>query len=304
MREHTNDKKLASSLMLMLTAFIWGAAFVAQSVGMDYVGPYTFNAARFAIGGVVLIPCIFLLRRGNKNGGERPRMTAGERKLAVVGGICCGLCLGLASSLQQVGILYSDSVGKVGFMTSLYIIIVPLLGLFLGKRVGMNIWGSVAIAAAGMYLLCMTGGLNIQQGDFFAFLCAVGFSVHIMVIDYFSPKTDGVVISCIQFLIASLFAAILMVLFETPRLDGLLAAWAPILYAGVLSSGVGYTLQVVAQRNIEPTIASLIMSLESVFSLLTGWVILGQRLAARELLGCVLVFAAIVLAQVPMPVKK
>lgn len=302
MREKMTNKKIVSSLMLILTALIWGAAFVAQSVGMDYIGPYTFNAARFAIGGIVLIPCIFLLPKLNKSRAAPAGISAGQRKLAVIGGICCGLCLAVASTLQQLGILYSDSVGKVGFMTSLYIILVPILGIFLGKKAGINIWLSVLISAAGMYLLGMTEDLVIDSGDFFTLLCALGFAVHIMVIDYFSPRTDSVVISCIQFFVAALVSAVLMLLFETPTLTSLLAAWAPVLYAGIFSCGVAYTLQVVAQKHIEPTVASLIMSLESVFSLFMGWAILGQRLSVKELIGCALVFVAIVLAQVP--VKK
>lgn len=296
------DKKIVGSLMLMVTALIWGAAFVAQSVGMDYIGPHTFNAARFAIGGLVLIPGIFLLPKVNKSGAATAGMPGGQWKPAVIGGICCGLCLAVASTLQQLGVLYSDSVGKVGFMTSLYIILVPILGIFLGRKAGLNIWLSVMISVVGMYLLCMTEELAIDSGDFFTLLCALGFAVHIMVIDYFTPRADSVVISCIQFFVAGLVSAVLMLLFETPTLTSLSAAWAPVLYAGILSCGVAYTLQVVAQKHIEPTVASLIMSLESVFSLLTGWVILGQQLSAKELFGCALVFVAIVLAQVP--VKK
>lgn len=294
------EKRFVGSLMLTLTAFIWGIAFVAQSVGMEYVGPYTFNAVRFLIGGMVLIPCIAFLKKQGAGGTAAVRMTAERRRMAVIGGLSCGLCLGVASTLQQLGILYSDSVGKVGFITSLYIILVPILGMFLGKKVGFNIWGSVAVAVVGMYLLCMKGGLSVQTGDVMVFISALIFSLHIMAIDYFSPRTDGVVISCVQFFVASAFSGVLMLIFETPTLAGLAAAWAPVLYAGVLSCGVAYTLQVLAQKNIEPTVASLIMSLESVFSLLAGWVILNQKLSGQELFGCVLVFAAIVLAQLPV----
>ena len=293
-----NAKKIGSSMLLTLTALIWGVAFVAQSVGMDYVGPYTFNAARFIIGGAVLLPVVFAFNKKTLN---RRSVKAG-----IIGGLCCGVCLSVASTLQQVGILYSDSVGKVGFITSLYIILVPLLGIFLGKKVTANVWISVVIAAAGMYLLCITDSVSFQLGDLLVLLCAAGFSVHILVIDYFSPKADGVLISCIQFFIAGIFCLVLTILFEEPVMENLLAAKVPILYAGVLSSGVGYTLQVVAQRNIEPTVASLIMSLESVFSLAAGAFILQQLLSGKEMVGCVLVFAAIVLAQLPhkMIVRK
>lgn len=296
----TRQRSLRSSAMLTLTALIWGVAFVAQSEGMNYVGGFTFNACRFIVGGVVLIPCIFFLRR--VNGDQRAQLTRAEqaqrRKTGIIGGICCGVFICLGSTLQQFGIAQT-TVGKAGFITSLYIIIVPILGLFLRKKVGLNIWASVGIAAAGMYLLCITEGFAISRGDFLVFLCAIGFSLHILVIDYFSPKADGVVISCIQFFTAGIISCVFMFLFERPTWDAVTAAWAPVLYAGVMSCGVGYTLQVVAQKDVEPTIASLIMSLESVFSLLAGWVLLGQKMSPKELSGCVLVFGAIVLAQVP-----
>lgn len=297
----TNEKKaLRSSVLLLLTALIWGIAFVAQSEGMNYVGGFTFIGLRYLIGGVVLIPCLFFMRKRNP---EWHRLSAEEQKkqnrMGVIGGICCGMALCAASSLQQFGILYT-TVGKAGFITALYIVIVPLLGLFLKKRVSLNIWVSVAIAGIGMYLLCITEGFSIGKGDFLVFLCAVAFSFHILIIDYFSPKADGVLISCVQFFTAGVIGVILTMLYEQPTFRGILSAWAPILYAGVFSSGIGYTLQVVAQKDVEPTVASLLMSMESVFSLLAGWVLLGQTLAAKELFGCVLVFAAIILAQIPM----
>lgn len=293
----SKKKSYRSSAMLTLTALIWGVAFVAQSEGMNYVGAFTFNACRFILGGLVLVPCIFFLRKGNGvqlNREEQKR----QRKTGVIGGVCCGIFICLGSTLQQFGIAQT-TVGKAGFITSLYIIIVPVLGLFLRKNVGLNIWVSVAIAAAGMYLLCITEGFSISRGDFLVFLCAIGFSLHILVIDYFSPKADGVVISCVQFFTAGIISSVFMFLFERPTWEAVMAAWAPVLYAGVMSCGVGYTLQVIAQKDVEPTIASLIMSMESVFSLLAGWVLLGQKMSPKELSGCVLVFGAIILAQVP-----
>ncbi|MGN0159439.1 MAG: DMT family transporter [Brotaphodocola sp.] len=298
--EYTRKKSLRSSLLLTLTALIWGVAFVAQSEGMNYVGGFTFIAARYLIGGAVLIPCIFLLRKLNAD--QWQCLNTEERKkknhTGIIGGICCGAALLVASSLQQFGIYYT-TVGKAGFITALYIVIVPLFGLFLKKKVGLNIWVSVGVAAIGMYLLCITEGFSIGKGDFLVLLCAVAFSFHILIIDYFSPKADGVLISCVQFFTAGVIGTVLMFLYEQPTISAILSAWAPILYAGVLSSGVAYTLQVVAQKDIDPTIASLIMSLESVFSLLAGWILLGQKLSAKELFGCVLVFAAIILAQIP-----
>lgn len=295
------QKSMRSSAMLALTALIWGVAFVAQSEGMNYVGAFTFNASRFWLGGLMLIPFIIFQRR--KHGSQWAELDrteqAKQRRMGIIGGICCGIFICLGSTFQQFGIAQT-TVGKAGFITSLYIIIVPVLGLFLKKKVGLNIWLSIAIAAIGMYLLCITDGFTISRGDFLVFLCAIGFSVHILVIDYFSPKADGVVISCVQFFTAGTISGILMLLFEKPTWNDVMAAWAPILYAGVMSCGVGYTLQVVAQKNVEPTIASLILSLESVFSLLAGWVLLGQGMSPKELSGCVLVFAAILLAQIPV----
>lgn len=303
--EQAKKKSLRSSAMLTLTALIWGVAFVAQSEGTNFVGGFTFNGCRFLIGGIVLIPCIFLLRK--VNGEQWAKLSRAEqrrqRKTGIVGGVCCGVVICLASSLQQFGIAYT-TVGKAGFITALYIVIVPLLGLFLKKKVGANIWISVVIAAAGMYLLCITEGFSIGKGDFLVFLCAIGFSLHILVIDYFSPKADGVVISCVQFFTAGIISCVLMFLFEKPTWDAVLSAWAPVLYAGVMSCGVAYTLQVVAQKHVEPTVASLIMSLESVFSVLAGWVLLGQVLTVKELIGCALVFGAIVLAQIPREMLK
>ncbi len=286
-------KTMGSNLLLALTAFIWGVAFVAQSVGMEYVGPFTFNACRFLIGGIVLIPCILLFGKKNK------RKETKNQKTAVVGGICCGSILFAASSFQQFGVA-STTVGKAGFITALYIVIVPLLGIFLRKRIPWSVWVSVVLATIGMYLLCMTEGLKVGKGDIYVFVCAICFSFHILVIDYFSPKTDGVLMSCIQFFTAGIISAIMMLIFENPELSAIFAAWAPILYAGIMSCGVAYTLQVVAQKNTDPVLASLILSLESAFSLLAGWVILGQKLSPKELGGCGLVFCAIILAQIPV----
>lgn len=290
----------SSSALLVLTAFIWGVAFVAQSEGMNYVGGFTFIGVRYLLGGVVLLPVLALMRRFNWE--QYAGMSRMERKrrtrTGILGGICCGMCLVTASSLQQFGIA-GTTVGKAGFITALYIVLVPLFGIFLHKKVGLNIWVSVALATVGMYLLCITEGFSVGRGDFLVFLCAIGFTFHIMVIDYFSPKADGVLISCVQFFTAGVVGSILMFVLENPSLEGILAAWLPIGYAGIMSSGVAYTLQIVAQKDLDPTIASLIMSLESVFSLLAGWVLLGQVLSAKELVGCVLVFAAIILAQLP-----
>lgn len=289
-------KQLKSSLMLLLTAVIWGVSFVAQSVGMDYIGPYTFNAMRCLLGGIVLIPVIFWMNRKGKN--ASPQQVPKEPKSLWIGGTLCGVVLAIASSLQQIGIQYT-TVGKAGFITALYIVIVPLLGLFFKKRVGAFVWVAVAIAVGGMYLLCITDGFSIGIGDLLVMACALCFSVHILIIDYFSPKVDGVKMSCIQFFICGLLCAIPMFWLEQPSFSQILSGWMPIAYAGVLSCGVGYTLQIVGQKGMNPTVASLILSLESVVSVLAGWLLLKQRLSVRELIGCVLVFCAIILAQLP-----
>lgn len=291
-------------ILLFIAAFIWGIAFVAQSAGMDYVGPFTFNAARSLLGGIVLIPCVFLLKRfSEKQGDADENAPKNEKKDVLLGGFLCGLVMFAATSLQQVGILYT-SVGKAGFITALYIIIVPILGIFLKKKPDAKIWVSVVIAVIGLYLLCMKGRFSLGKGDFLVLLCSVCFSVHIMLVDHFTQKVSGTILSCIQFLVSGTLSGVLMFLFEEPHWADVCAAWPPIAYAGILSCGVAYTFQIIGQRGTDPTIASLILSLESVMSVLAGWVLLNQKLTFREITGCVLMFAAIILAQLNPPKKK
>lgn len=291
---------MKSSALLALTAFIWGVAFVAQSVGMDYVGPFTFNAVRSLLGGLVLLPFIaFRDRRNGRNNGAAAvdgKEAGGLNRTLLAGGVLCGLALCVASSLQQIGIGYT-TVGKAGFITAMYIVIVPVLGIFLKKRTGILVWISVALAAAGLYFLCMTESFSIGKGDLYVLACAVVFSVHILLIDAYSPRVDGVKLSCLQFLVCGVIAGMAALIWEKPDMTAILAAWAPILYAGVLSCGVAYTLQVIGQKGMNPTVASLILSLESLFSVLAGWILLGQRLSLREITGCILMAAAIILAQ-------
>lgn len=290
------SRQLRNSFILLLTATIWGVAFVAQSDGMNYVGPYTFNFTRSIIAGFFLIPIIYLF---NKKQPEEEKVKNKKNwKLLLLGGICCGLALGIASCFQQIGIQYT-TVGKAGFITTFYIIIVPLLGIFLKKKTGPFIWISVILALIGLYFLCIKENFTIEQGDLFIFACALCFSVHILVIDYFSPKVDGIIMSCIQFFVAGLLCFIPMLILEKPGLNQIFNAWIPILYAGVLSSGVGYTLQIIGQKGVNPTAASLILSLESVISVLAGMLLLGENLNGRELLGCILMFIAVILAQLP-----
>ena len=289
---------LKNSLILLLTATIWGVAFVAQSVGMDYVGGFTFNAVRSIIGSIVLLPVILFLDRQKTPAVRTEEEKKSGQKTLLMGGIACGICLCLASNFQQFGIKYT-TVGKAGFITACYIVIVPILGLFLKKKCSPYIWGAVVMALIGLYLLCITDGFSIGKGDILVMICAVLFSLHILVIDYFSPNVDGVKMSCIQFLECGILSGIPALIFENPQISSILAAWQPILYAGVMSCGVAYTLQIVGQKNMNPTVASLILSLESCISVLAGWIILGQSMSRKEILGCVIMFAAIILAQLP-----
>lgn len=299
---------LKNSLILLLTATIWGIAFVAQSEGGDAVGAFTFNSTRSLIGSLVLIPVIFLLNKitpkdnKDESGVSSENSSSGNifsrNRTLILGGISCGICFFLASNFQQLGIQYT-SVGKAGFITACYIVIVPILGLFMKKKCSPFIWAAVAMALVGLYLLCITDGFSIGKGDILVLICAVLFSLHILIIDYFSPKVDGVKMSCIQFFICGVLSAIPALIFEHPQLSAFQGAWGAILYAGVMSCGVAYTLQIVGQKNMDPTVASLILSLESCISVLAGWIILGQKLSMREIIGCVVMFTAIVLAQLP-----
>ena len=291
--------------MLFLTALIWGLSFVAQSVGIEYVGTFTFNGSRFIIGGAVLIPCMFLLRFADKktagtgeDRGDRKRTVEG-----IKGGIWCGIALCVASAIQQKGIAYT-TVGKAGFITAFYIIIVPVISLFFGKKCGPLVWAGVLFALSGLYFLCITESFQIGMGDILVFICAFLFAVHILVIDYFTQYVDGVKMSCIQFFVCGAVSGAAMLLFEEPSVSALLSAWQPVLYAGVLSSGAGYTLQIIGQKGMNPTVASLILSLESVVSVLAGLLLLGETLSGREVLGCVLMSAAIVLAQLPQKQRE
>ena len=289
-------------ILLFITAVIWGVAFVAQSAGMDYVGPYTFNAVRCLLGGIVLIPCVFFLTRSakkeQKKDGTASKMPVMDRpKDLLIGGLICGFMMFVSTTLQQVGIAYT-TVAKAGFITALYIIIVPIMGIFLKRKAGLKIWISVVIALVGLYLLCMKGSLSLSKGDFLILICSICFAIHIMVVDHFTEKVSGTKLSCIQFLFAGALSSVLMFLFEEPHWADIGAAWLPICYAGILSCGVAYTFQIIGQRGTDPTIASLILSLESVVSVLAGWILLGETLSPREILGCVLMFGAIILAQI------
>ena len=329
-------RELRGTLMLFLTAFIWGTAFVAQKSGMDTISPVAFNGIRTLIGAVSLLPVIAVMnsiakKRGDKgldgieqipdtiesgaeagmSGAEARRANPDDEKkqkrLLWIGGICCGLFLMAAGNVQQIG-MYWTTAGKTGFITALYVILVPIIGLFLGKKIRPIFWACVAASAVGLYLLCIpaSGGFgDVNKGDIIVFVCAILFSGHILCIDYFSPKVDGVKLSCIQFFVAGGLSCILMFVidpalgFELPSLPDIQAGWFQLCYAGIMSCSVAYTLQVVAQADVNPTLSSMILCLESVFAVLAGAVLLGEGMGAREIIGCVLMFAAILVAQIP-----
>lgn len=293
--------RLKGPALLLLTAFIWGTAFVAQRKGMDFIEPFTFNGIRSFIGAAVLIPVIIFIRnKARASDPESPdALTTAQSKRALVkGGLACGAMMFIASTLQQSGMVYTTS-GKAGFITAMYIVIVPILGLFLGKRVRPLIVFCVALAVAGLYLLTIKEGLSVNKGDLLILACAFFFSVHILVIDHFSPRTNSVALSAIQLLVTGIVSVPCMAVFEDINWSAVIDCAVPILYAGVMSCGIAYTLQIVAQKYTEPTVASLLLSLESVFAALAGAVLLGEVLSAREMAGCIIMFIAIILAQMP-----
>lgn len=301
-------RTIRNTFLLLLTAMIWGAGFVAQSTGGDAVGAFSFNCLRSFVGAAALLPVILLADITGLSS-RKPSDKAGKKQLWT-GGICCGVMLCIASNFQQAGITMGTPAGKAGFLTACYIIIVPLLGLFLHKKCTWNIWLGVLITVAGLYMLCMNGKLTLQASDVLIIICALCYAMHILIIDHFSPLVDGIRMSCIQFLICAILSGVLMFFFDMGHSAAGIAAWAPalaskeawisILYAGICSTGMGYTLQIVGQEGVNPTIASLIMSLESVFSVIAGWIFLHEVLSLRELTGCLLIFAAVVLAQIPV----
>lgn len=293
--------KTKGNTMLLITAFIWGSAFVAQSIGMDYVGPFTFSAARDVIAIIMLMPVILIFsQQARHDSGHSLLHHLRPDKITWIGGFWCGLSLGISDTLQQVGISMTTA-GKAGFITALYIVIVPLLGRLFGEKIPRIIWFCVFLAIAGFYLLCVNGDFSISFGDFLVFCCAIGFASHILVIDhYLKKKADSIKLSWVQFMMAFLFSGTLTLLFEQPTLQTLWNARLPILYAGALSSGVAYTLQIIGQKYTDPTTATLLMSLESVFAALSGWLVLGEVMSAKEITGCVLVFIAVILAQIPV----
>lgn len=293
----SSTQKAERSLLLLLAATIWGTAFVAQARGMEHIGPFAFTWARSMIGAAFLFVLLPLIDRVRPAADRVPHPWQGKKLWQ--GGFICGTLLFVAESLQQFGIL-STPVGKAGFITSLTIILVPLAGIFVGRKSGANVWVAVAFSLVGLYLLCMHGELAVNPGDLLVLGCAIVFTGHILVIDRFAPLVDCVRMSCIQFFVGGCWGGIAMVLFELPDWEGLMGALPYFLYAGMLSNGVAYTLQIVGQKGMNPTVATLIMALESVISVLSGWLFLDQILTYRELTGCALMALAIVIATVPL----
>lgn len=291
------NKAYRSSLLLFITAVIWGVAFVAQDVGMDYWTPFAFNGIRSLIGAAVLLPFIFI--RDKAKGEAACRW---NNKTLIKGGVLCGLALCIATNFQQFGIqLSNESAGKAGFITAFYIVLVPIAGIFIKKKCPPLAWIAAVIAVFGLYILCIPAGtvFTVEFADILVFVCAVVFTVQILLVDHYSPKVDGVKLACIEFFttgVISIFCAFVTGGFH---IAVGMQAWIAILYAGVLSSGVAYTLQIVAQKNLNPTVASLIMSLEACVSVIAAWIILGDAMNQRQILGCVIMFGAIILAQLP-----
>lgn len=301
-----NSRQVKSSLLLLLAAFIWGTAFVAQSQGGSLMGAYTYNGIRNLLGAVVLIPAIGFFDA--KKMTERRPETPEDRRLLIKAGIICGIALFAGSTLQQIGLNLGADTGRAGFITATYIIMVPILGIFLKRKCGINIWIGAVIALAGLYLLCAMEGFSLNDYDIALILCAIAFTFQITFLDIYTCQVDPVRLAQIEFVVTGLISIIPIVLFDIPQAGGFIAwlgcfttagAWGSLLYASVLSSGVAYTLQAVSQADLDPTLASMIMSLESVFSAISGAIILGQYLTGRETMGCILIFAAILIAQLP-----
>ena len=293
------NKRLQGSLILLVAALIWGISFVAQSEGMNYIKPNTFNGIRTMLGCVSLLPVIFVLNAQKKKKGEYRPMSTNEKKNLIAAGIICGIFLCVASTLQTYGLIYTTA-GKSGFVTALYMIFIPIVSIFMGKKIKPLIIISIVIAVTGMYLLCIKkGDFEINTGDILTFGCALVFTGHILFIDRFSSRVNGVYLSCMQFFVCGLINLIIMFVFENPQPDMILKCTIPILYSGVMSCGIAYTFQIIGQKYAEPTVASIIMSLESVIAALCGWLILKETMTGTELAGCCLVFAAVVISQLP-----
>lgn len=296
----TNKKKaMGGNFALLLAAVIWGTSFVAQDVGMEHVEAFTYNGIRMLMGAAVLIPVILFMQLKKRKTSECVKKE--QIYVQAKSGIICGLILFCASNLQQFAFNYipEGASGKIGFITALYMLLVPIFALFLGQKQRLIVWLAVIMGCVGAYLLCVDSVMTIGFGELLTLGCAVFFAIHILYIDSVTDKVDGVILSATQFLVVGVLSVICMFIFETPRVENINTAIVPILYSGVMSSGVAYTLQIVGQKHTKPAIASLLMCLESVFAVLAGWVILGDNLEPREYIGCAIMFAAIILTNLP-----
>ena len=307
----------------ILAALIWGTAFVAQDMCADVIDTFSFNAVRSYIAVVVLLVIIFISGKLNK---DKPQLSEAEKKRGrrdlIVGGVCCGTALAVASNFQQAGITAGTDAGKAGFITALYVVLVPVFGLFFKRKVNLPTWIAVVLSVIALYLLCIKGDFSLAPGDLLILVCAVCFAIHILVIDHFTATVDGLKLSCVQFLVAAVWATLAKVvcailgvngigdvsvatsIFAVPDWQGILSCILPILYVGVFSSGVAYTLQILAQKDSNPTVVTILLSLESVFAVISGAIILHQQMTVREYIGCVIMFAAVILAQIPNPFEK
>ena len=289
----------------ILAAFIWGTAFVAQDLCADSIGTFAFNATRYFIAVLALLVVILISDKLKKN---KPTLTAQEKKAGSkqlwLGGLCCGAALAIASNFQQAGLVAGTDAGKAGFITALYVVLVPVFGLFFKRKVSLPTWIAVVLSVVALYLLCIKGDFSLAPGDLLILVCAVCFAVHSLVIDHFTAYCDGVKLSCLQFLFAGIISTICMFIFEDVDFAAILSCALPLLYVGIFSCGVGYTLQILAQKDSNPTVVTILLSLESVFAVIAGAIILKQQMTVREYIGCAIMFAAVVLAQIQFPTRQ
>lgn len=293
-------KNFTGLILLIITAIIWGTSFVSQKLGMNYVEPLTFGASRFLLGAVILIPVILIFDRANKRTDEnldKKKETTYNNKDLIIGGILCGASLFLGAWLQQWGIVYTTA-GKAGFITALYIVLVPVFGLFLHKKVSKVVWFGVAVATVGLYLLCIKEGFIIQKGDAIVLTGTIFWAAQILVVDAYVDKTDGLKLSFVQFLTAGVFSAIAALIFETPKLETIIACAGPILYTAIMVVGVAYTFQIIGQKSTDPTIAAIILSMESLFAVISGAIFLGETMTMKEIIGCILMLVAVIITQI------
>lgn len=289
----------------ILAAFIWGTAFVAQDMCADSIGAFAFNASRYFIAVLALLVVIVISDKLKK---DKPVLSPAEKKAANrqlwLGGLCCGAALAMASNFQQAGMVAGTDSGKAGFLTALYVVLVPVFGLFFRRKISLPVWIAVALSVIALYLLCINGEFSLAPGDLLILACAVCFTIHILVIDHFTATVDGVKLSCLQFLFAALISTVCMFLFEDVDFAAIWSCILPLLYVGIFSCGVGYTLQILAQKGSNPTVVTILLSLESVFAVIAGAIILKQQMSVREYIGCAVMFAAVLLAQIDFPVKQ